>query len=384
MGRLYLLSGWTIEPMPCPGRGHARSKQLFGWENLRSLTIGFWALILSCALAAGTFVAAPPAPARIVLPVELIAGEPATLAVLTSDGHIAPAVKIVLSDGQVLTTDESGRAHFLVPLQTGPLFVRIIGSEIREVADILPRQSATGDLQSVHAPAIASLGDCVAITGSGFDGDADRNNVEINGYRTFVLASSPTQLILMPPPNITPGPASLSIKKGSSEVAANLTFVSVTPVNPSAMQIRHGKQEVITLLVRGTAQPVNLEIHNLTPHVAQISHRDALLIRSTGGTENSTVIRIKGLAVGQFSYSVSIKGTSIGAGWQFARDFLQAARKMANPADERTIESILKKLQQKHVEINSLQRELRSIAASSEPSDFETLLYAAERSLGGY
>ena len=340
-------------------------------------------MILPCALAAGTLVAAPPVPARIVLPIELIAGEPATLAVLTSDGHIAPAAKIVLSDGQVLTTDESGRAHFLVPLQTGPLFARIIGSEIREVADVLPRQSSTGDLQSVQTPAIASLS-CLAITGSGFDGDADRNNVEINGQRSLVLASSPAQLILMSPPNITPGPASLSIKEGSSEVAASLTFVSVTPVNPSDMRIRRGKETTIILLVRGTAQPVNLEIHNLTPQVAQFGHRDDLLVRSAGGIENSAVIRIKGLAAGQFSYSVSIKGTSIGAGWQVARDFLQAARKMASPADARTIESILEKLQQEHVEVNRLQRELRSIAASSELSDFETLLDAAERSLGGY
>lgn len=334
-------------------------------------------------LSAGNLLAAPAQAARIVLPVRLIAGQPATLAVLSSDGHIAPGSKIALSDGQVLTTDESGRAHFLVPPQAVPLFARIIGSEIRAVADVLQGPSSGRDLQSIQAPAIAPLGDALVITGSGFEGDADRNIVEINGRRTLVLASSPAELILMPPAKTAPGAARLSIGTGAGAMAASLTFVSVTPMDSRVMQIRRGKQTTIALLVRGTVQPLNMEIRALTPHVAEFHHGDALLVRSTGGAANSAVIRIKGLASGQFSYSVSVQSAPTPSGWQNACDFLRTAAKIAPPDAGKKLESILKKLQRKPADVNKLRRELQSIAISSTASDFQTLIDAARRSLYG-
>src|SRR5579863_1134030 len=51
----------------------------------------------------------------IVLPPKLMAGHPATLAVLGVDGKLASGVKVDLGNEQSVTTDRTGRATFTVP-----------------------------------------------------------------------------------------------------------------------------------------------------------------------------------------------------------------------------------------------------------------------------
>src|SRR5579872_7568579 len=79
-------------------------------------------------------------PQSIVLPLELVSGRPATLAVLLADGRIAAGVKLVLSNGEVVTTDESGRAHFLGPPDARILIARILGTEMRAAADVVQKE----------------------------------------------------------------------------------------------------------------------------------------------------------------------------------------------------------------------------------------------------
>lgn len=339
--------------------------------------------ILLFAISEQNSLAAAPAQDRIVLPLELIAGQPATLAALKVDGHVASGIRIILSSGQILTTDESGRAHFLVPPQTGPLLARIIGSEVREAADVLPEQSSSGALQLTEVPRVASSANLLVIAGSGFDGDADENAVAIEGKPAFVLASSPVQLILMPPPTTATGSARLLITKGKTEVAGSLTFVNIIPISSSSIQIRAGKTAALALLVEGTADPVHLEIEDLTPQIAQFAHGNKLFVRTAGGPDNSAVLWLKGLAPGRFAYSVALRDILTGAGVQVASDFLRAANVIAGPDQRRKIESILTQLERKHSNLKTLRAELQNIAESTGPSDFQTLVYAAERSLDG-
>ncbi len=352
-------------------------------EKLRLFSIGLCASIFLAAFSTRNLVAAPTGQNTIVLPLELIAGEPATLAVLTADGHIAASAKIVLSSGQVLTTDESGRAHFLVPPQTGPLFARMLGSEIREAADVLPEQSSSGDLQLTQVPKIASASERLVISGSGFAGDADKNAVEIDGKRALVLASAPAQLILTPPADTVVGPASLFITKGDNQATANITFVSIVPMSFSDVQIRSGKEAAIHLLVQGTAEPLNMEIKNLTPGVAQFKRGDMLLVRSKGGTDNWATIRVKGLAAGQFSYSVRLENEYRQADPRVTIDFLRAAQKIAEPDTKKKINSIVRELQQRGANWENLLKELGTVANFSKSADVQALISAAERSISG-
>lgn len=350
-------------------------------KNFRLLVVGLCTSILAYATSARTL-AAPAGSVRIVLPLELVAGEPATLAVLTSDGHVAPAIKLVLSTGQVLTTDESGRAHFLAPLRTGPLFARILESEVREAADVLLPQPSSDGLQLMHVPVAATPGHTLTIGGSGFDGNADGNSVDIGGKRTLVLASSPFQLIITPPAN-TAGPTKLLVMRDDSEVTANLTFVNITAISSSDTQFRPGKKAVIRLLVQGTAAPVKLRIQNQSPQIAQFDGGDDLFVRTTGGPENSIDIRVKGLVTGRFSYSVRLENEYRQAGMQVTSDFLQAAEKIAAPDARAKIDSISKELQRKGANWEKLAKELYSMENSSRSADFQALIRAAERSLSG-
>lgn len=352
--------------------------------KLRLFGVGLCAWIFLAAFSALTLAAAPAGPNKIALPLELIADEPATIAVLGSDGHVAPGVKIVLSSGQVLTTDESGRAHFLVPPQTGPLFARILGSEIRVAADVLPEQPSERDFQLAQVPKMASVSDRLVITGSGFEGDADKNSVEIDGTRALVLASSPAQLLAMPPADTVLGPATVLLTEGNSEATANLIFVSIIPMSSSYMQVRRGKTSTIALLVQGTVEPVSLKVRDLTPQVSQFEGNDTLFVRTIGGPDNSAIIRIKGLAAGQFSYSVRLEADYRRADAPVASDFLRAAERMANTDVSKKIKSILTELKRKNPDSMKLLEDLQNLAGFDGPSDFRALICAAERSLGGF
>src|SRR5437868_15421968 len=90
-------------------------------------------------LAAGSFVVAlaaqqapltPPSPAAariLLLPRRIVSGERATLAVLDVNGRLTPGVAVNFSNGDRLTTDATGRALFVAPLNPGVIFASKIG-----------------------------------------------------------------------------------------------------------------------------------------------------------------------------------------------------------------------------------------------------------------
>jgi hypothetical protein len=319
---------------------------------------------------------------RIVLPLELVAAEPATLAVLTADGHVASGVKVVLSSGEEVTTDESGRADFLVPPETGPMFAHILGSESREVADVLLQSAGRGDLQMTVMPKLAALENPFVLRGVGFQGDADRNRIEIAGKRALVLASSPVQLVVMPPEGTITGSASLIIHEGDAEVSTNVALVSVSSSSTNA-PVRGGKKGQVIVLVRGSAAPVDLDVRSLTPQVARFADGDDTSVQTRGGVDNIAVIPLKGIGAGTFSLKVSLHNTSTSVDAPLAHDFLEAARKTATPDTANRLGSILKKLRSGYVDAQEIQRELRTILTESSSNDFRALVNAACRALAG-
>ena len=71
----------------------------------------------------------------IVLPPRLMAGHPATLAVLGVDGKLAAGVTVTLGDGQTLTTDRTGRAVFTVPASGDYLLAKGAGASVAALID---------------------------------------------------------------------------------------------------------------------------------------------------------------------------------------------------------------------------------------------------------
>src|SRR5882724_9642986 len=183
--------------------------------RLRGLTISFIFLIACVfAVAADAQQSAPaPSGARILLlPRRIVSGERATLAVLDVNGRLTPGVTVNFSNGDRFTTDATGRALFVAPLNPGVIFGSITGRAGRVATAILsPAEASSPALEVSSAPRVASLTDRFEVFGKGFCGDADANQVTIAGQRAVVLASSPASLIVLPPPELQPGAAAVEV-----------------------------------------------------------------------------------------------------------------------------------------------------------------------------
>lgn len=320
-------------------------------------------------------------PEQIILPLELIAGEPTTLAVLSPDGRVAEGVKIVLSHGEVVSTDESGRAHFLAPPDEGILIARIPGTEIRAVADVVHRPAAE-KLEIAMVPAMVALKERFVVTGNGFQGDADRNQVELDGRPSFVLAASPSELVIVPSLKTAPGNVQLAVKSGASEVSAQTALVDVLPDTTHDI-VKPGKKRKLVLRVSGTTQSVELDVQNLSPGIVELKHGERMHVRTTGGADNSATIEVKGLRAGDFSYAVALEPQPGTADVEVARDFLQAGEKLAAGGEKRRIENVLKKLRRRNPDIRGARKEFAKITVANPPSDQQALIRAAGEALNG-
>src|SRR5580700_5284128 len=71
----------------------------------------------------------------IVLPPRLVAGQPATLAVLGVDGRLAEGITVDLGKGQRVKTDKTGRAFFTVPTDAPLLIATAAGDSSAALID---------------------------------------------------------------------------------------------------------------------------------------------------------------------------------------------------------------------------------------------------------
>jgi hypothetical protein len=316
-----------------------------------------------------------------VLPLELVAGEPATLAVLSEDGRMTAGVEIVLSNGEVVTTDESGRAHFLAQPDAGILIARIPETEIRAAAHVV-QQTGAKKLEIARVPAIAALKDRFAIDGNGFYGDADRNRVELDSKSAFVLAASPKELVILASSKTAPGGVQLAMST-ASEVSAEITLVDVLP-GTIRNGVMPGKKGKLVLRVSGTAQPVELNVQNMSPENVQFKHGDHERVRTKGGGDNSATIEVKGRRAGEFSYVVTLEQRPGTANVEAARNFLQAAEKLAAGDTRNRVENILTKLRRQNPDIGGARKEFAKMHDAGTTGDLQALIRGAGEALNGH
>src|SRR5271170_6676295 len=145
----------------------------------------------------------------IVLPPRLVAGQPATLAVLGVDGRLAAGITVDVGKGQRVKTDKSGRAFFTAPSDAPVLIATAAGDSAAALIDA--PTPGSGEQGAVVAPVVSQV-DRFSVCGGGFRGDVDANRVSINSERAFLLASSPQCIVVLASPRALPGPAKLSIE----------------------------------------------------------------------------------------------------------------------------------------------------------------------------
>src|SRR3989440_11279578 len=110
----------------------------------------------------------------LLLPRRIVSGERATLGVLDVHGRLPPGVAVNFSNGDRLTTDATGRALFVAPLNPGVIFASIAGRMGRVATAILsPSEAASASIEVSSAPRVASLTDRFEFFGQGFCGVAE-------------------------------------------------------------------------------------------------------------------------------------------------------------------------------------------------------------------
>lgn len=253
-----------------------------------------------------------PAAARILLlPRRIVSGERATLAVLDANGRLAPGVKVTFSNGDRLKTDATGRALFVAPLNPGVILGSIEGRPGRVATVILtPAEAAASSMEISWGPLVASLTDRFEILGKGFCGDADANQISIAGHGALVLASSPVSLVVLPPLELPPGPATVAVSCARRDAPQfSVTFVELA-LKADASPLKRGEHRTLTVRVRGTREKISLEARNLAPDIAELVGGNPVSRLSAGGEEeNVAQFEVVGKKNGTFLISIRLMPT---------------------------------------------------------------------------
>ena len=268
------------------------------------------ALAVLCAVAGACRAQQAPAAsgARILLlPRKIVAGERSTLAVLDVHGRLTPGVTVVFSNGDKVTTDTTGRALFVAPLNPGVIFASLEGRAGRVTSVILSLvEVPSGSQEVILAPRAATVSDRFEIAGHGFCGDADANKVSIGGVPGLVLASSPAYLAVLPPTDMDPGPARVEVSCGTRKAAAfTVVFVSLE-LDASGAALAPGEHRELKVRVRGSTAKINLEARNLAPDVAALQGGTTVRAASSGGADNVARFALLGKQHGSFLISIRL------------------------------------------------------------------------------
>ncbi len=249
----------------------------------------------------------PSAARMLIVPRRIVSGERATLAVLDVNGRLTPGVTVDFSNGDRVVTDATGRAMFVAPLNPGVIFAAIAGREGRVPAVILAPAEASSDAMMVtRTPRAASLTDRFEISGKGFCGDADANQVTVNGRRALVLASSPVSVIALPPENLEPGAAAIQMAcKRKSAPPFSLVFVGLQ-LDADTAPIKPGEHRVLTVHATGTRGKLLLEARNLDPTIAELLGGNSVRATSSGGPDNAAKFEVVGKQNGSFLVSIRL------------------------------------------------------------------------------
>jgi hypothetical protein len=267
--------------------------------------------LIAGVLAAGAS-AQQPAPAAsgariLLLPRRIVSGERATLGVLDVNGRLTPGVTVNFSNGDRFTTDATGRALFVAPLNPGVIFGSIAGRTGRVATAILSAsEAASTSIEISSAPRVASLTDRFEIFGRSFCGDADANQVMVAGQQAIVLASSPTALVVLPPPDLRPGSAAVEISCAKRRSAPFSITVVGLELEANSSPLKPGEHRTLTVHVRGTAGKIALEARNLGPEVAELSGGNPMRAASSGGVENFARFEVVGRKSGSFLISIRL------------------------------------------------------------------------------
>lgn len=310
----------------------------------------------------------------LILPPHVVAGRPATLAVVGADGKLLSGITVNLGRDLRTRTDATGRAFFTVPAGIDVLIAKASGSAAAALVDA---EAPTHSTQGIRVPSFVSLKDTFSICGGGFRGDAEANHVTLNDLPVLVLAASPECLVALPSPQNTSGPAKIELETGGAHFSAATTLVSLVfdaPVPPLMAE----KKSRLAVEAEGTNRPLAIIVENETPGVLRFLRGDSQELETSGGTPNQASIEVQAIRSGDFSFHARLL-PSPDAG--SAQRYLAAAIPLASGDLQRPVSAWAKRLAQHPNEAEKARHEIDKILSVTMAGDFRTLLEAARNSL---
>lgn len=262
---------------------------------------------------------ASPAPRTIILPPKLVAGAPATLAVLDPQGRLLPKVTVELSGGQNATTDLTGRAMFRAPSQPGTVVAKIPGQAVSASTavvasdDSAPRGASVGAPGAVHVssyPHAITIHDRFTLEGAGFRSAADLNHVYLNGDPCLVVASSPVSLVALPGPSVPIGDVTLHVTAGGIDAGQFPVSAVLLEFTGPTEAVNAGSSGKLIVHARGTTEPLLLEVRNGSPAVIQLSKGNVQRLKTSGGKENIAPLDVKFETGGNYLVSARLLSTT--------------------------------------------------------------------------
>jgi hypothetical protein len=254
----------------------------------------------------------PGAPATLVLPSEIPAGQRATLAVLDAAGRLVPDAGVALPGGEV-TTDVTGRAVFTAPaqagtmtakLQDGAAFTSMITSTVVGAGAV-----AQGAANKKATPQVLALGENFTVRGPGFDPEADKNRVLLDGKAALVLASSAAEVLAVADPQTPLGATQLTVDVAGRELVRVPAIVVSLGVQGPTQGFGAGKKGVVQVVVTGTKERLYIVLRNLSPNVVRLVKGNTVQLTSSGGTNNIAKTEILGVSAGDYSISARLGKT---------------------------------------------------------------------------
>src|SRR5208282_51184 len=255
-------------------------------------------------LSAGTAAVVGGHPA-IVLPPVLVAGKPATLAVLDALGRPAANVTVNVGGGVMLTTDATGRAELTAPDSQGVLRAALPDGTAEASATVIAAAAEeTPGLRGDLGTRTLLLRDRFTIRGAGFHGVADENRVVLAGQPAAVLAASPVALVALPNPRTALGETQLVVE--SSGLTATTSPVSVISLELSSDKGKGlpGEMGEVRVTVRGTDRPVDFEVRAEPEGRIEMARGNPSRGRTSGGASNAAAIAFKFRQPGEFFFEV--------------------------------------------------------------------------------
>ena len=306
----------------------------------------------------------------IVLPPKLMAGHPATLAVLGVDGKLAAGVKVDLGNGLIVTTNQTGRAPFTAPASGDYLLANASGAS---AAALIDPAAGASEPKSVTLPPVASVRDRFWICGAGLSGDADANSVRINSKAAVVLAASPVCVVVVATPDSGTGPASIFVQAPGVRWSATTTLVSLDFAAPNPA-LQPGQKGKLRVRVDGSTEKLRLAVEDRSPGVLQFTEGDTQHVITCGGAANGAEIAVQAVSSGDYSFRARLMPLP---DLPTAERYLIAAEPLAPKDSRRKISALVSRLEHKPRDAAKAEAELEEIATRTMAGDLRTLLDAA-------